>query len=777
MALMALWLSVWGGVEAQVVSDRQTVADTEAGKVQGYRDGDVYTFKGIQYAEAERFMPPTGPKHFEGVRMCRIYGPKAPQNESLKWNGNRQSDYDFGFQFNLEPMDEAGCLVLNVWTKGLGDGKKRPVLVWIHGGGYATGSGHDLPCYDGKALAGKGDIVVVTVNHRLNVLGYYDASGLGGRYSQSVNLGQQDLVKALEWVRHNIANFGGDASNVTIGGQSGGGAKVSTLMMMPSARGLFQKAIVQSGSFARYGTNGNAKLYADALLRELKVTADQLKDVPYGRLAEAADKSIREVNAKLGTTGGFGGLGPVIDGNIVVGPGFDKAAPEMSADVPMMIGWNYNEFDFVGGRKDEMFSSAALNQATLKARQGKAPVYVYEFDWKPKGNTLGACHGMELAFMFNNIALQPEMNGATEEAFELSDIMSTAWINFIKRGNPSTWGMPRWGRFDPERKNIMVFDEQLLNQVPDVHDPVMARCDGKYYIYFTGMYVSSLVSADMKKWRSQPSLMPEAPRWAVDAVSGYGGHTWAPDIQKVGDTWYLYYSCSAFGRNMSAIGLMTNKTLNRDSPLYKWTDWGMVVQSIPGKTDWNAIDPNMIVDGKGKAWLTWGSFWDGIQLARLDNDFKTLRGKPKTIARRYMRSQKNLIPKDDRDRANQAPLAGTNAIEAPFLIHEGGYYYLFASWDYCCKGANSNYKTVVGRSEKISGPYLDRSGKDMAEGGGTIVAQRDSDYYGVGHSAAYCFDGQWWFVAHGYSVTDNGASKLVLKKMHFDADGWPVIDK
>ncbi len=165
------------------ISDQSTIANTMYGKVQGYKDGNIYTFKGITYAEAERFMPPHKPKAHEGVKMCRIYGPKAPQSETLRLNGNQQSDYDFGFQFKLEPMDEARCLVLNVWTQGLNDGKKRPVFVWFHGGGFATGSGIDLPCYEGRALAEKGDIVVVTVNHRLNVLGYFDMSGLGGRFA------------------------------------------------------------------------------------------------------------------------------------------------------------------------------------------------------------------------------------------------------------------------------------------------------------------------------------------------------------------------------------------------------------------------------------------------------------------------------------------------------------------------------------------------------------------------------------------------------------------
>ena len=447
------------------VSNQSTIANTIYGKVQGYKDGNIYTFKGITYAEAERFMPPQKPKAHEGVKKCRIYGPKAPQSESLRFNGNQQSDYDFGFQFKLEPMDEARCLVLNVWTQGLNDGKKRPVFVWFHGGGFATGSAIDLPCYEGRALAEKGDIVVVTVNHRLNVLGYFDMSGLGGRFAESANLGMQDLVKSLEWIHDNIANFGGDPNCVTIGGQSGGGGKVSTVMMMPSAKGLFHRAIVQSGSFTRYGTNENSKLYAQALLQELGIRendAAALNAVPYERLVEAVNKSSRMVNMTQQAKGerGGGGMGPVIDGKYVVAPGFDSAAPEVSRDVPMIIGWNYNEFDFVNAKEDQMFRNGAIQQATIKAQQGGAPAYLYMFNWKPVGNSLGACHGMELAFMFNNVGLQSEMNGATKEAFALSDKMSSAWIAFIKTGNPNTKGLPRWEAYNADSKPTMIFDNK-----------------------------------------------------------------------------------------------------------------------------------------------------------------------------------------------------------------------------------------------------------------------------------------------------------------------------
>ena len=325
-----------------------------------------------------------------------------------------------------------------------------------------------------------------------------------------------------------------------------------------------------------------------------------------------------------------------------------------------------------------------------------------------------------------------------------------------------------------DRRPRFVFDSTN----PDVHDPVMACCDGKYYIFATGQGVGTMSSDDMMTWQPGPSAMPEVPQWAIDSVPGYRGHTWAPDIQYYNGKWYLYYSCSTFGKNGSAIGLMTNSTLNPESADYKWTDQGVVVRSVKNRTNWNAIDPNMIVDGKGNPWLTWGSFWDGIQLVKLGKDFKTPKGKIKTIARRYMRNNmKQLVSKEDMERANQAPDAGANAIEAPFIIKEGKYYYLFVSWDYCCKGVNSNYKVAVGRSKKVEGPYLDSKGKDMAVGGGDIIAERDDDFYGIGHSSAYKFDGQWYFMAHGYSRADNGASKLVIKKMHFNEEGWPVLDE
>lgn len=307
-----------------------------------------------------------------------------------------------------------------------------------------------------------------------------------------------------------------------------------------------------------------------------------------------------------------------------------------------------------------------------------------------------------------------------------------------------------------------VFDETD----PNVHDPVMAYEDGRYYLFNTGVGIGVISSADLKTWRQERNVLDPIPEWAKTEVPAYKGHTWAPDIVRVGDWWYLYYSCSTFGKNISAIGVARAGTLNPDNPGYGWEDLGMVIGSRPGVTDWNAIDPNVILDRKGDPWMTFGSFWDGIQLVRLKKDMKTPQGDCFTIARRRRpcgggKAQEN---------------AGENAIEAPFIVEKDGWYYLFVSHDYCCKGLESNYRTVVGRSRSIEGPYLDRDRRDMAHGGGTLVIGPDEKYSGVGHCSVYEFGGRWIFAAHGYDKAKNGASKLVVRFISWDDEGWPELD-
>lgn len=314
---------------------------------------------------------------------------------------------------------------------------------------------------------------------------------------------------------------------------------------------------------------------------------------------------------------------------------------------------------------------------------------------------------------------------------------------------------------------------------PDVHDPVMARGEnGRYYLFTTGMGVGVLSSADLRNWRQEPSVFAEAPQWAVEEVKGYHGHTWAPDISYHQGQWYLYYSCSTFGKNGSAIGLATNATLDPKSPKYEWKDQGLVIASHIGVDNWNAIDPNLILDSEQQPYLTYGSFWDGIQIVPLSTeDFRTPLTQPFTIARRLDHEVKREEIKFTQEGDNIIE-AGDNAIEAPFIFRHDGYYYLFVSFDYCCRGENSTYKTVYGRSRVVTGPYLDREGRDMAFGGGTILFGPDEDFFGVGHCSVYDLrGGRTVFVSHGYEKAYGGRSKLFMRDLKFDEEGWIEIAK
>ena len=297
------------------------------------------------------------------------------------------------------------------------------------------------------------------------------------------------------------------------------------------------------------------------------------------------------------------------------------------------------------------------------------------------------------------------------------------------------------------------------------HDPVMARERDMHYLLSTGMGVQWATSKDRKTWVVQGTpFIEKIPAWTRDSVPGFESHVWAPDVIRWHNRWWLAYSCSTFGKNTSAIGLMSSHSLGGE-----WKDEGCLVASREHRDNWNAIDPCFIIDDNDTPWLTWGSFWDGIQLARLDTTMH-LASKPVTIARRYRPGDPNAAENPT------SKFAGTNAIEAPFILKHGGYYYLFVSWDYCCRGAKSNYRVAVGRSKTVDGPYLDRSGKPMAEGGGTLFLEGDKqEYEAAGHCAAYDMDGQTIFICHGYSTTMNGAALLIQRPVKWTADGWPEL--
>ena len=297
-----------------------------------------------------------------------------------------------------------------------------------------------------------------------------------------------------------------------------------------------------------------------------------------------------------------------------------------------------------------------------------------------------------------------------------------------------------------------------------VHDPVMIRQDSTWYLFCTGFGITVYSSKDMVNWRREKPVFDAAPAWAVKAVPGYRGHTWAPDISYHNGMYYLYYSVSAFGRNTSCIGVATNKTLDPSSKDFKWVDHGKLIQSVPGRDGWNAIDPNLATDDSGAPWLVFGSFWHGIKLVRLSADRLGLADPEEwyTVASR----PRNPVLPDS--------VAGDAAIEAPFIFHHDNYYYLFVSWDYCCRGEKSTYKIMVGRSSQIQGPYVDRDGVPMNLGGGSLVLEGNKEWNGVGHSATVSFDGTDYLVFHGYDAADGGKSRLRIEKISWRG-GWPVV--
>jgi len=316
---------------------------------------------------------------------------------------------------------------------------------------------------------------------------------------------------------------------------------------------------------------------------------------------------------------------------------------------------------------------------------------------------------------------------------------------------------------------IIIFSLQLFTakaQQIIVHDPVMIRQDSTYVLFCTGFGITTFYSNDMKDWKPGKPVFGQAPDWAKQAISGFKGHIWAPDISYYNSRYNLFYSVSAFGKNTSCIGLTTNLTLNPDDPKFKWTDHGKVIQSVPGRDDWNAIDPNLIIDEKSQPWLVFGSFWSGIKMVKLNPDLNGV-AQPEEWHGLAKRPRTFTIPETE---------AGDGSIEAPFIFRHGNYYYLFVSFDYCCRGINSNYKIMAGRSEKVTGPYLDKDSKPMMEGGGTSVLQGDKNYPGLGHNAVCTFYSKDYIVFHAYDAKDNGKPKLLIRELKWNAEGWPEAE-
>ncbi len=493
------------GSHPMIANSETAQTSTESGDVIGYVHKGVFNFKGIPYAKAERFMPPQKPDPWEGVRSSRSYGPVCPINVASMILTDQM---EFAQQHNFWFMKEEDCMNLNVWSPGINDGKSRPVMVWLHGGGYTAGSSCELPSYDGENLSRTGDVVVVSINHRLNVLGFLDLSAVDEKYAQSANVGMMDVVAALEWVHNNIGNFGGDPGNVTIFGQSGGGGKVTTMLYTPSAKGLFHKAIMESGGGGRFSAKEATQKLGPAVLEELglkKSEVEKLKDVPYDELLAAGNRAIAKLAGE-----GLGRLGwaPSCDGVFIpLQPG-DPGAEDLAKDIPVIMGSNKVEFGGFGapanllhadeatvieylkqryGDKtdayvaafkkaypntnlpsdmsdvDMMFRPMLLQFAGLKsAVPGGAPVYNYVFKWNAPhlDGMLKSSHCMEIAFVFNNIERTEEYNGGTPEAYALAAKMSKTWATFAHTGNPNNDAIPEWEPFTGDGGATMLFDNQ-----------------------------------------------------------------------------------------------------------------------------------------------------------------------------------------------------------------------------------------------------------------------------------------------------------------------------
>ena len=510
-----------------VASDSTAIAQTTDGKVRGFTHKEMFVFRGIPYGRpvsgAGRFMAPTKPAAWSGVRSALAWGFASPQTPPEHWD---KDEVAFVYEWNPGAQGE-DCLRLNVWTPGL-DNRKRAVMVWLHGGGFSVGSGNEMNVYDGENLA-RHDVVVVSLNHRLGAVGFLDLSSIGGKkYADSANVGMLDIIAALEWVRDNIANFGGDPGNITIFGQSGGGGKVNALLAMPRAKGLFHKAIVQSGSMRRMLTPDFSAKLADAVLKEAGVTKARLKDLhqmPLDRLVAAAAIAAKKVYPASDYSRPFdfsrhcelNAWAPTVDGSILPEHPFWTSAPAASAGVPLIVGSTLTEFGVPYGDPEfekqafEHFGAyinkghgaehgerilnalrrghpdaspakvftiwcssgvrhAAVRQAALKGAQGGAPAYLYWFVWDSPifGGRLHSFHCCDLPFVFDNTDRCDHMTGGGPGARALAARISSAWVQFALTGNPNHSGLPQWPAFDPAKRPTMIFNNScVVKEDPD----------------------------------------------------------------------------------------------------------------------------------------------------------------------------------------------------------------------------------------------------------------------------------------------------------------------
>jgi len=502
---------------------RTAVANTQYGKVRGFVDGGVLTFKGVPYGQntggENRWLPAKPPVPWKDEYPALIYGGNCPQNLH-DWTGIEQTflqDWDDGWQ--SEDM-----LKLNIWTPSLTG--KRPVMFYIHGGGFSFGSSYELPSHEGAQMARHHDVVQVSVNHRLNILGFLDVSEIGGSgYEDSVNVGMTDLVAALRWVRENISNFGGDPDTVMIYGQSGGGSKVTTLLGMPAAAGLIHRASAQSGGGGNIPTKEQQIEVARLMMKDLGLAPNDiasLQKMEWSKLVAAGNAAAAKINPPMQGFPGPGapgvprvGWSPCVDGRNINMRSFFDVAPEISKNMPMLMGsvteegnhmlsrptetqWHANLAKAFGEDKATAIVTAlkkayprksirtlsymcagagglnglgmrnnVVKMSKLKCEQKAAPVYTYYFTWQsPMLEDAGAWHTAELQFCFDNTKRCEQGTGNTPEAQALAKKMATAWANFARTGNPSQPGLA-WTPTDPVHCRTMIFD----NECRMVDDP------------------------------------------------------------------------------------------------------------------------------------------------------------------------------------------------------------------------------------------------------------------------------------------------------------------
>lgn len=508
LSLGGLAQSAYASDDTFVATAGQAVVHVTQGQLMGFRDRGIYTFRGVPYAKAARFMPPQPADSWNGVRLAMNYGEICPVPEQTtvsideQWNAHRYF-----------PQNE-NCQFLNIWTPGMTPAAKRPVIVFIHGGGFTNGSSIEGEGYDGRNVAELGDVVVVTLNHRLNVLGTLDLTAFGPRYAQSSNLGMRDIVAALQWVKANITQFGGDPANVSIMGQSGGGGKVRVLMGIPDAKDLFAKSIIMSGvgSNAAYPKNV-ATAIAKHTLQNLGLnakTVGKIETVPYSALEAAGEQAMKQAEKDgLGTAISWR---PSVDGTFVpTDPQADGWAA-YSANKPLLIGNVLEEMTTVlrnnnttfyadnwakwtdaqaMAKLTERFGNRAqavatewkkiyprdplsralffstpnrvgtLAAAELKARSGKAPVFVYLYKWNPPvlDGVAGSWHVADVHMAFFNVDRQPQSFGGGEAARSMSYNVARSFVNFARTGNPGHSGLPDWPAFTSENHATLLFDD------------------------------------------------------------------------------------------------------------------------------------------------------------------------------------------------------------------------------------------------------------------------------------------------------------------------------